>query len=70
MNIDFEDIALTILGVLFFSILIFGIVVLVLGLGNAVINAPEAKKCVNNGGEPYYFITSVECRNNLNVEIK
>lgn len=36
---------------------------------NVIVFVPEAKNCVKNGGEPYYFITSFECRNNVNVNL-
>ena len=38
-------------------------------LFNIISNEKEAKDCVRNGGEPYYFITSFECRNNINVNL-
>lgn len=33
-----------------------------------IVNENVAKECVKNGGEPYYFSDSVECRNSLKIE--
>ena len=33
-----------------------------------ILNENVAKECVKNGGEPYYFSDSVECRNSLKIE--
>ena len=33
-----------------------------------ILNENVAKECVKNGGEPYYFSDSVECKNIIKIE--
>ncbi len=61
-----EDIIIKIFEVAAIIILLFLIALIV----NIMIYTPQAKKCVRDGGEPYYFITSFECKNNININLK
>lgn len=54
------------------SLVIIAIIVFIfLGMlsYNFISNEEKAKECIKNGGEPYYFITSFECRKNINVNL-
>ncbi len=54
----------------FITIAIILVLILMVMLGNIIINQDDAKKCVKNGGEPYYFLTGFECKNNINVNLE
>lgn len=56
--------------IMFFSIGLVAGFILIIMLVNIMLSQPKAKECVKNGGEPYYFVTNFECRNNMNIEVK
>lgn len=58
---NFEKIMLAFVGLL--------LALLLLMISMMAIHQSEAKQCVRKGGEPYYFITSFECKENINVNL-
>ena len=59
-----------IVGKIILAIGILCILFLIIMIVEITISTPKAKECIRNGGEPYYFITSFECKNNINVNLE